>query len=418
MHVFLVGGAVRDRLLGLTPRERDWVVTGSTPEAMAALGYTPVGKDFPVFLHPQTREEYALARTERKSGRGYHGFTFNTDPAVTLEEDLARRDLTINAMAEREDGSLADPFGGRADLDARLLRHVSPAFREDPLRVLRVARFAARFASFGFRVADDTLALLREMSAGGELADLTPERVWQETQRALAGPAPRVYFETLRTCGALAVLFPEIDRLWGVPQRAEYHPEVDTGVHVMMVMDAVEKLSPESRVRFAALAHDLGKGTTPPDVLPRHIGHEQRSVKLTHELCDRYRVPNDHRELAVHVAHYHGIVHRAFELRASTVLEMMEKVDAFRRPERFDEFLLACEADHRGRLGLEDRPYPQATYLREALAATRHVDVAPLRERGLSGEALGAAIRKERLHRLEQLKAEARHGHKDTGASP
>ena len=243
MQVFLVGGAVRDKLLGLVPREQDWVVTGSTPEAMVALGYSPVGKDFPVFLHPQTKEEYALARTERKSGRGYHGFVFNTDPAVTLEEDLARRDLTINAIAERADGSLVDPWGGRADLAARLLRHVSPAFREDPLRVLRVARFAARFASFGFRVADDTLALLQAMSSSGELNDLTPERVWQETARALAGPAPRVYFETLRSCGALAVLFPELDRLWGVPQRADYHPEVDTGIHVMMVLDQVEKLS-------------------------------------------------------------------------------------------------------------------------------------------------------------------------------
>lgn len=404
MRVYLVGGAVRDRLLGLTPRERDWVVTGSTPEAMAALGYTPVGKDFPVFLHPQTKEEYALARTERKSGRGYHGFVFNCDPAVTLEEDLARRDLTINAIAEDEHGALIDPWGGRADLDARLLRHVSPAFREDPLRVLRVARFAARFAALGFRVADDTLALLREMSAGGELADLTAERIWQETQRALAGPSPRVYFETLRACGALAALFPEVDRLWGVPQRADYHPEVDTGVHVMMVLDAVEKLSVESRVRFAALTHDLGKGTTPADVLPRHVGHEQRSVKLLHALCDRYRVPNDHRELAAHVAHYHGIVHRAFELRPTTLLDMLEKVDAFRRPERYAEFLLACEADHRGRLGLELKPYPQADYLRQVLAVSRQIDVEALRAQGLAGAAMGEAIRRARVQRITELK--------------
>ncbi len=404
MQVYLVGGAVRDTLLGLTPRERDWVVTGTTPAAMLALGYQQVGKDFPVFLHPQSKEEYALARTERKSGRGYHGFAFDTDPSVSLEDDLARRDLTINAIAERDDGTRIDPYGGIADINARLLRHVSPAFREDPLRVLRVARFAARFARLGFRVADETLTLLQEMAASGELADLTAERVWQETQRALAGPSPRVYFETLRACGALTVLFPEIARLWGVPQRADYHPEVDTGIHVMMVLDQAEKLSGESRVRFAALTHDLGKGTTPADVLPRHIGHEQRSVKLLHELCDRYRIPNDHRDLAAHVAYYHGIVHRAFELRAQTVLEMLEKIDAFRRPERYEEFLLACEADHRGRLGLEKNPYPQADYLRALWSATQQVDTAPLREQGLTGAALGEAIRRVRLTRITELK--------------
>jgi len=410
MQVYLVGGAVRDALLGLPVLERDYVVVGATPEQMLALGYQQVGKDFPVFLHPQTKAEYALARTERKSGRGYHGFSVHADPSVTLDEDLLRRDLTINAMAQREDGSLADPYGGRADLDARLLRHVSPAFREDPLRVLRVARFAARFAALGFRVAPETHALLREMAASGELAELTPERVWQETQRALAGPSPRVYFETLRDCGALAVLFPEIDALWGVPQRADYHPEVDTGVHVMMVLDAVEALAAQAPVRFAALTHDLGKALTPADVLPRHIGHEHRSVRLVNALCDRLRIPNDYRDLAVHVAHYHGLVHRVHELRPATLLEMLEKTDAFRRPARFEDFVIACEADHRGRLGFGQRPYPQAAYLRRALALTQRVDVAPLRARGLTGEALGAAIRHERVQRLAALKEETAAG--------
>lgn len=405
MQVFLVGGAVRDALLGLPVSERDWVVVGATPDDLVVRGYLPVGKDFPVFLHPQTKEEYALARTERKAGRGYHGFTVFADPSVTLEEDLQRRDLTVNAIAQREDGTYFDPYGGRADLEARVLRHVSPAFREDPLRVLRVARFAARFAPQGFRVAEETLTLMTEMSASGELADLTAERVWQETQRALSGPAPRVYFETLRACGALAVLFPEVERLWGVPQRADYHPEVDTGVHVMMVMDAVTHLSSSPAVRFAALTHDLGKGETPADVLPRHIGHEHRSVRLVHELCNRLRVSNEYRDLAVHVAHYHGLAHRVYDLRPSTLLELLEKTDAFRKPARFEEFLLACTADYLGRLGFEQRAYPQAGYLREALAITQRVDVAPLRERGLAGEALGNAIRKERTQRLATLKA-------------
>lgn len=404
MQVFLVGGAVRDRLLGRPVEERDWVVVGATPEQLLAQGYTPVGRDFPVFLHPQTKEEHALARTERKSGRGYHGFTFNASPTVTLEEDLSRRDLTVNAIAQRADGSLVDPWGGQADLAARLLRHVSPAFREDPLRVLRVARFAARFHGLGFRVADETRQLMREMSAGGELLDLTAERVWQETLRALTGPHPRVYFETLRDCGALAVLFPELDKLWGVPQRADYHPEIDTGVHVMMVLDAAEAISGEARVRFAALTHDLGKGETPADVLPRHIGHEHRSVRLVHALCDRLRVPNHFRDLAVHVAHFHGLAHRVFELRANTLLELLEKLDAWRRPERYAEFILACEADYRGRLGFGGRPYPQAAYLRQALEVTRQVDVAALRAQELTGEALGEAIRRERLQRLSALK--------------
>ncbi len=406
MQAYLVGGAVRDALLGLPVKERDWVVVGATPDALVALGYTPVGKDFPVFLHPQTKDEYALARTERKNGRGYHGFIVHADPQVTLEEDLLRRDLTINAIARHENGTLIDPYGGRADLDARLLRHVSPAFREDPLRVLRVARFAARFASQGFSVAAETMTLLREMSRSGELNDLTAERVWQETHRALAGPSPRVYFETLRACGALAVLFPEAEKLWGVPQRADYHPEIDTGVHVMMVLDAAEKLSAAAHVRFAALTHDLGKGETPVEVLPRHIGHEHRSVKLVHQLCDRLRIPNDFRDLAVHVAHFHGLAHRVYELRPATLLELLEKIDAFRRPDRFAEFVTACQADYLGRLGFEDRPYPQGDYLHRALTLTHHIDVGPLRERGLAGVALGNAIRQERTQRLADLKAQ------------
>lgn len=414
MQIYLVGGAVRDSLLGLPVTERDWVVVGTTPDAMLARGFQPVGKDFPVFLHPQSKEEYALARTERKNGRGYHGFVVHADPSVTLEEDLFRRDLTINAIAQREDGSLVDPCGGQADLQARLLRHASPAFREDPLRVLRIARFAARFAALGFRIADDTQALLRTMSDSGELADLTPERVWQETQRALAGPSPRVFFETLHRCGALASLFPSLEKLWGVPQRADYHPEIDTGVHVMMVLDAAEKISSDARVRFAALTHDLGKGETPADVLPRHIGHEQRSVRLVRELCDRLRIPNDYRELAVHVAHYHGMAHRVFELRPSTLLEMLEKTDAFRRPERFAQLIAACEADARGRLGFSEAPYPQGEYLQQALLRAQHVDVTALRERGLDGAALGAAIRTERMQRLTALKSEWQTRQQDT----
>ena len=404
MHVFLVGGAVRDELLGVPFSEHDWVVTGETPESMRARGFRPVGKDFPVFLHPETGEEHALARTERKNGRGYHGFTFHADPSVTLEEDLRRRDLTINAMARAADGTLVDPYGGARDLAARVLRHVSPAFAEDPLRVLRVARFAARYAALGFTVAPETRELMRGIAASGEIADLTPERVWQETERALAGASPRIYFETLRDCGALAALFPEVERLYGVPQRADYHPEVDTGVHVMMVMDAAEKLSADPVVRFAALVHDLGKGDTPADVLPRHVGHEHRSVTRVQQLCDRYRIPNRYRELAVPVARHHGLAHRVFELRPSTLLELAESLDAFRRPERYESFVLACEADHRGRLGFGERDYPQSRFLRGVLAAARGIDIAALRERGHEGAALGEAIRRARVAAIAAYK--------------
>lgn len=383
---------MRDRLLGLKVKDCDWVVVGATPEHMESLGYKPVGKDFPVFLHPETHEEYALARTERKSGRGYKGFTVQASPEVTLEEDLRRRDLTINAMAEDEHGALIDPYGGQADLSAKILRHVSPAFAEDPLRILRVARFAAQLK---FTVADETLTLMRAITASGELPDLTPERVWQETARALAEPHPRCYVEVLRACGALAVLFPEIDRLFGVPQRADYHPEVDTGAHLLLVLDQAARLSTDPCVRFAALMHDLGKGTTPADLLPRHHGHEERSVRLLEKLCDRYRVPNDYRELAITVARYHGLCHRADELRPETTLKLLQSADAFRRPERFEHFLLACEADARGRLGLQDRPYPHADLLRRARQTAMAVDTTALLERGLTGESFA-----EELHQL------------------
>lgn len=401
MQVYRVGGAVRDRLLGEPVQDCDWVVVGATPAQMEALGYKPVGRDFPVFLHPVTGEEYALARTERKSGRGYKGFLVHASPEVTLEEDLRRRDLTINAMAEAEDGTLVDPYNGQADLMAGLLRHVSPAFVEDPLRVLRVARFAARF---GFRVAGETMELMRAMSAGGELADLTPERVWQELERALGESRPRRFLEVLRDCGALAVLFPEIDRLFGVPQRTDYHPEVDTGVHLLMVMDQATQLSHEASVRFAALTHDLGKGTTPADVLPRHYGHEERSVELLRALCRRYRVPNRFRDLALIVARYHGICHRIDGVKASTVLKLLQGCDAFRRPDRFELFLLACEADFRGRLGLEDRPYPQAAFLRAALRAARDVDAGTLRAMGLDGEDFAEELRKRRIHAIDDAR--------------
>jgi len=401
MQVYRVGGAVRDRLLGRPVQDCDWVVVGATPAQMEALGYKPVGRDFPVFLHPVTREEYALARTERKSGRGYKGFLVHASPEVTLEEDLRRRDLTINAMAEAEDGTLIDPYNGQADLRAGVLRHVSPAFVEDPLRVLRVARFAARF---DFRVAAETMALMRSMSAGGELADLTPERVWRELERALGESRPRRFLEVLRECGALAVLFPEIDRLFGVPQRADYHPEVDTGVHLLMVMDQAARLSEEATVRFAALTHDLGKGTTPADVLPRHYGHEERSVALLRELCRRYRAPNPFRDLALIVARFHGICHRIDEVKSATVLKLLQGCDAFRRPDRFELFLLACEADFRGRLGLEDRPYPQAEFLRATLQAARGVDAGPLRAQGLEGEDFAQELQRRRIGAIDEVR--------------
>ena len=374
MEVYLVGGAVRDALLGLAVKERDWVVVGGTREELLRLKYREVGRDFPVFLHPDTHEEYALARLERKVAPGYRGFSVEFGPEVTLDEDLARRDLTINAMAQSADGALLDPHGGKRDLDARVLRHVSPAFAEDPVRVLRVARFAARFAPLGFTVAAETLELMRAMVHRREVDSLVPERIWQETDKALRETKASEFFNVLRTCSALQAVYPDIDALFGVPQPPRWHPEVDTGVHTLMVLDQAALLSPEATVRFAALVHDLGKGTTPRAEWPSHPGHEERSVALIEAMAQRLRLPAEYRDLAIIVARYHGIVHRAFELRPKTILEFMERADAFRRPERFAQALLACEADARGRAGLEQQPYPQREYLhaaRDAAAALR-----------------------------------------------
>ncbi len=406
MKVYLVGGAVRDELLGIPVRERDWCVVGATPEKLEAEGYRPVGKDFPVFIHPDSGEEYALARTERKTGAGYHGFAFHAAPDVTLEEDLRRRDLTINAIARDDDGALIDPFGGAVDIENRTLRHVSDAFSEDPVRVLRVARFAARFSGRGFDVAAETLALMREMVDSGEVDALVAERVWKETASALAEDQPQVYFEVLRRCGALARVFPEIDALFGVPQPEKWHPEIDCGVHTMMVLQQAARLSDDIPVRFAALVHDLGKATTSKDKLPSHPGHEARSVKLVRRLCDRLRVPNDCRDLGLIAAEYHTHCHRALELRASTLLKVLTQTDAFRRPERFEQFLLACEADSRGRTGFEERPYPQADYFRGALDAAATIETSDLNSSGLKGADIGKAIGERRLAALRDYRAD------------
>ncbi|HKE47943.1 MAG TPA: multifunctional CCA addition/repair protein [Rhodanobacteraceae bacterium] len=407
MQTYLVGGAVRDKLLGRPGADRDYVVVGATPEEMARLGFRPIGRDFPVFLHPKTREEYALARTERKSGRGYHGFVFSTDPGVTLEQDLERRDLTINAMAEDDAGDLIDPFGGARDIDARLLRHVSPAFAEDPVRVLRVARFAARYAPLGFRLAGETLALMRRMVDDGEVEHLVAERVWAETQKALAEPKPSAFLATLRACGALRVLFPEVDALYGVPQRADFHPEIDTGVHLELVLDMAARLAPgDDVVGFAALTHDLGKALTPADVLPRHIGHERAGVEPLRALAARLRVPAEHLAIAELVCRFHLDMHRAFELRPDTLLGILERMDAFRRPERLEKILLACEADKRGRQGAAESAYPQAAYVRAAHAATVAVDARAFVEQGLAGVAIGEAMRKARTQAIARVKAQ------------
>ena len=403
MKVYLVGGAVRDELLGLAVDERDWVVVGASPQALLDLGYKAVGKDFPVFLHPQTGEEYALARTERKTGRGYYGFEAYFAPDVTLEDDLRRRDLTVNAIAkDPETGQLIDPFGGVRDLQSRVLRHVSAAFSEDPLRVLRVARFAARFAPLGFTVAPETLDLMRAMAQTDELNALVPERVWQETLRALSSAVPWRYFEVLREVGALAQVFPELERLFGVPQPPQWHPEIDTGVHTFMVLEQATALSADPRVRFASLVHDLGKGTTPPEEWPRHVGHEERSVKLIEALCERLRVPRDFRELARIVARYHGIAHRADALRASTMVDALDKLDAYRRPERFEQFLVACEADIRGRTGFEKRDYPQAQRWRRAFELARAVQFDRERWGDLNGEEIRERLRQERISLLKR----------------
>jgi tRNA nucleotidyltransferase (CCA-adding enzyme) len=407
MEVYLVGGAVRDRLLGRPVHERDWVVVGARPEELERDGFVPVGREFPVFLHPQTHEEYALARLERKVAPGYRGFTTQFSPDVTLEEDLKRRDLTINAMAESASGEIIDPYGGRRDLDARVLRHVSESFVEDPVRILRVARFAARYADLGFRVAEETRALMEQMTASGEVDALVPERVWQETERALGEPRPDVFFETLRSCRALGVIFPEIAALYGVPQPPRWHPEVDTGVHVMLVVRYAAKIGASTGVRFAALLHDLGKGLSPRDKWPSHRGHEEAGVPLVEGLSNRLKVPNEYRELAVLTARHHASVHRAAELRPATLLKLLEATDAFRRPDRFGQLLLACESDARGRAGLETQPYPQAEYLLRARDAAAAVTLSEEERQGLKGPAIGDKIREKRLAAVSAVKESA-----------
>lgn len=374
MQVYLVGGAVRDEQLGIPHRERDWCVVGATPDELIALGYRQVGKDFPVFLHPESGEEYALARTERKTAPGYHGFAFDCSPDVSIEDDLKRRDLTINAIAKGADGKLVDPYKGRLDIEQRILRHVSDAFAEDPVRILRVAKFAARFRHLGFSIATETLELMRQMVRDGEVDALVPDRVWKETESALCGRSVRTYVEVLRDCGALRVLFPEVDALFGVPQPEKWHPEIDTGIHVLMVLDRAEAMSPDLEVRFAALTHDLGKGNTPQHQLPSHPGHEVRGCKLIRDIAGRLPVPKASRDLALLVSEFHTHCHRALELRAKTILKVLAKTDAFRRPDRFEQFLVACEADARGRGGLENRRYPQADFFRGAFTAAAAID--------------------------------------------
>lgn len=401
MQIYQVGGAVRDGLLGLPVKDRDYVVVGATPEQMLAAGYRPVGKDFPVFLHPETHQEHALARTERKTGKGYKGFSVYAAPEVTLEEDLARRDFTINAIAQAEDGTLIDPFLGQRDLREKKLRHVTQAFREDPVRILRAARFLARFTDF--TIAPETMALMREMVEAGEVDALVPERVWQEFATGLMEKRPSRMFEMLRDCGALQVIFPELARLWGVPQTATYHPEVDTGIHVMMVIDYAARQNFSLPVRFAALTHDLGKGTTPAEVLPRHIGHEMRSVDLIRHVVARLKVPNDCKDLALVVAKYHGKLHSARDMKASTLLNFLEELDAFRQHKRFEDFLLACECDSRGRLGLENCPLHEAEHLRKALQAAQAVDAGAIAKTCTSPTQIKQSVAEARARAIQAI---------------
>jgi tRNA nucleotidyltransferase (CCA-adding enzyme) len=407
MQIYKVGGAVRDRLLGKPVTDIDWVVVGATTEEMLAKGFRPVGADFPVFLHPQSGEEYALARTERKRGRGYGGFTFYANPEVTLEEDLIRRDLTINAMAEDDHGVLTDPYHGKQDLDARLLRHVSPAFAEDPLRVLRVARFAARYAELGFTIAPETLELMRQLSDSGELEALTAERSWKEISRALMENQPQVFIQALRDCGALKVLLPEVDALFGVPQPEIHHPEIDSGIHTLSVLEQTARHAQPLTIRWACLLHDLGKGLTPEAQWPKHIAHEQKGLRLIKAVNERFKAPRDCQELALLVGEYHTHGHRALELKPSTLLELLQSFDVYRRPQRFEEFVVACEMDARGRKGFEQRTYPQAEYLRGAATAARNVAVQPLLEQGFKGPELGEALKRERLKALKAYKEAA-----------
>lgn len=405
MQVYLVGGAVRDHLLGHPYHEKDYVVVGATPAQMLDLGYQPVGKDFPVFLHPQTKEEYALARTERKSGAGYHGFEFHNDVSVTLEQDLIRRDLTINAMAMDDAGQVYDPYGGQQDLENRILRHVSDAFVEDPLRVLRIARFAARYTSAGFVIADETLALMQRLTESGELNALTPERVWKETSRALSERHADVYFEVLRQCGALKVLFPEIDALYGIPQRPEYHPEIDCGIHTMMSLQQACRQNYSLDVRFAVLVHDLGKALTPVEELPRHIMHEERGIKPVNELCDRLKVPTYTKQLALAVCKEHLKCHQAFNLKPGTLWRLLQRLDVLRRPERVEAFVQACECDSRGRLGLEDRAYPQAQYVLDAMQIVRAIKAQDL-PADIQGADIGEMLIERRIQALGELKTQ------------
>jgi len=397
MKIYLVGGAVRDKLLGLEVKDRDWVVVGATPEEMIKQGYRQVGKDFPVFLHPETKEEYALARTERKTAPGYSGFEFNYEQTVTLEEDLARRDLTINAIAEDENGQLIDPFSGQSDLSAKKLKHVSPAFSEDPVRILRVARFSARFSELGFSIAAQTNDLMREMVENGEVDALVKERVWAELDRALGENNPQIFFTSLRECGALKTLFPELERLFGVPQTEKYHPEIDTGIHVMMVLQQAARLTQDKIIRFSALTHDLGKGTTPKKLWPKHVGHELRGVGLINKLCDRFAVPNDFRDLALLVSEYHTKIFRADELRPDTFVKTFDALDAFRRPARFEQFLISVEADARGRKGFEEAPFPQGDIFRSVFNVAAQVDVKQVIDKGFTGKAISDELRKLRI---------------------
>lgn len=404
MQIYLVGGAVRDKLLGLPIKDKDWVVTGATPEKMTQLGYTPVGKDFPVFLHPDTHEEYALARTERKTSKGYHGFSFNASPEVNLKQDLLRRDLTINAIAEDRDGRLHDFYSGQEDIKNKKLRHVSAAFAEDPVRILRVARFAARYFHLGFTIANETMILMKTMVESGEVDALVAERVWQETERALGEKHPEVYFETLRECNALKVLFPDIDRLFGVPQPEKWHPEIDTGTHTMMVLQQACKLSEAPEVRFAALTHDLGKGTTKKEILPSHHGHEDRSYDLVIELCKLYKIPKRFGDLAKITAKYHTQIHKAFEIKPKTMLKILNACDCYRKQERFSQMLLACKADSRGRTGFEENEYKQLEYYEQAAKICREISVKDIVAEGFSGEQIKQELHKRRIKALKTAK--------------
>ncbi|MBP9643744.1 MAG: multifunctional CCA addition/repair protein [Budvicia sp.] len=404
MKTYLVGGAVRDQLLGLPTHEYDWVVVGATPEEMLAQGYQQVGKDFPVFLHPETHDEHALARTERKSGSGYTGFICHADPEVTLEQDLLRRDLTINAIAQDSDGSLIDPYHGRRDLELRILRHVSPAFSEDPLRVLRIARFAARFHLLGFTIAPETQALMKQIVNSGEIAHLTAERVWKETEKALSTQSPQVFFQVLRDCGALAVLFPEIDNLFGVPAPEKWHPEIDTGVHVLMVLEVAAQLSDDVDIRFSALLHDVGKGLTPKEEWPHHHGHGLAGVRLVENICQRFKIPTSTRELARLVSEFHDQIHTIYKLRASTLLNLFNTIDVWRKPSRLEQMALVSEADYRGRAGWQNRAYPQADYLKQAYAVANSVSVKDIVDAGYTGAEIKNQLNQRRTSALAQWK--------------